>query len=65
MRREPGRASPDDSPDEVAREIAEYNLLALPVVDDQERMLGIVTVDDVMEELVPEQSERRLPRIFG
>ncbi|HEY3107806.1 MAG TPA: CBS domain-containing protein [Chloroflexota bacterium] len=65
MRSEPGRATPDDSPDEVAREIAEYNLLALPVVDDEGRMLGIVTVDDVMEELVPEQSERRLPRIFG
>jgi Mg/Co/Ni transporter MgtE len=65
MRREPARATPEDSPDEVAREIAEYNLLALPVVDEEGRMLGIVTVDDVMEELVPEQSERRLPRIFG
>src|SRR4029077_6134280 len=35
--------------EEAARLISKYNLLALPVVDDQRRMLGIVTVDDVID----------------
>jgi magnesium transporter len=65
MASDPARATPDEGAGQIAREFAEYNLLALPVVDEDGRMLGIVTVDDVMEELIPEESERRLPRIFG
>src|SRR5207237_337605 len=34
-----------------------YNLLAMPVVEDQRRMLGIVTVDDVIDALVEESTE--------
>jgi Mg/Co/Ni transporter MgtE len=49
----------------VARIIAEYNLLALPVVDEEGRLLGIVTVDDAMELMLPEGWRRRLPRVFG
>jgi Mg/Co/Ni transporter MgtE len=37
----------------VAQRIAEYNLLALPVVDDAGDILGIITVDDAMEILLP------------
>jgi magnesium transporter len=65
MAHEPQHAAPDASIEEVAETIAEYNLLALPVVDDEGRLLGIVTVDDVMEEVVPEGARRRLPRLFG
>lgn len=57
--------SPEESRDNIARLIADYNLLALPVLDGAERLLGIITVDDVMEILVEEPSMRRLPRIFG
>jgi magnesium transporter len=43
--------------EEAARLISKYNLLALPIVDDQRRMLGIVTVDDVIDALVEETTE--------
>ncbi|HEY3933298.1 MAG TPA: magnesium transporter [Gemmatimonadales bacterium] len=43
--------------EEAARLISKYNLLALPVVNDHDRMLGIVTVDDIIDALVSEQTE--------
>jgi magnesium transporter len=43
--------------EEVARLIAKYNLLAVPVVDDTRRLLGIVTVDDVLDAIIKEQTE--------
>jgi CBS domain-containing protein len=54
-----------DSAEEVAQTISEYNLLALPVIDDEGDIAGIVTVDDAMEILLPKNIQRRLPRIFG
>jgi magnesium transporter len=58
-------AHPDDSARDVAETIAEYNLLALPVVDDEGDIAGIVTVDDAMEWLLPKGWRQRLPRLFG
>jgi Mg/Co/Ni transporter MgtE len=49
----------------VAQKIAEYNLLALPVVDEAGEILGIVTVDDAIEILLPKGWRQRLPRLFG
>jgi magnesium transporter len=43
--------------EEVARLISKYNLLAIPVVDEQNHLLGIVTVDDVIDALVQEETE--------
>lgn len=43
--------------EEVARLISKYNLLAIPVVDEQQHLLGIVTVDDVIDALVEEGTE--------
>jgi len=43
--------------EQVARELARYDLLAIPVVDDQNRMVGIVTHDDVMDVVVQEATE--------
>lgn len=43
--------------EDVARLISKYNLLAIPVVDDAGHVLGIVTVDDVIDALISEQSE--------
>jgi CBS domain-containing protein/sporulation protein YlmC with PRC-barrel domain len=58
-------AQPDDSAHDVAQKIAEYNLLALPVLDEAGDILGIVTVDDAMEMLLPKGWRQRLPRLFG
>ena len=58
-------AHPNDDAEEVAQTIAEYNLLALPVVDDLGEIAGIVTVDDAMEILLPKNLNNRLPRLFG
>lgn len=65
MRDEFQRAHPDDSAREVAQKIAEYNLLALPVLDDAGDILGIITVDDAMELLLPKGWRQRVPRLFG
>jgi Mg/Co/Ni transporter MgtE len=58
-------AHPSDSAQEVAQTISEYNLLALPVIDDEGDIAGIVTVDDAMEILLPKNLNKRLPRLFG
>lgn len=58
-------AHPNDSAEEAAHKIAEYNLLALPVVDDLGEIAGIVTVDDAMEILLPKSLNKSLPRLFG
>ncbi len=50
-------ASPDDDQEDVAKDIAKYNLLAMPVVDDNKRLLGIVTVDDALDVLEEEHAE--------
>jgi CBS domain-containing protein len=44
---------------EVARTMADYNLVMLPVLDEQERMVGVVTVDDVLEQTIPASWRRR------
>jgi Mg/Co/Ni transporter MgtE len=51
--------SPDAPFDEVARLMADYNLISIPVVDEQKRMLGVVTVDDVLEAMLPRGWRRR------
>jgi CBS domain-containing protein len=65
MRTEVQKADPDEPAREVAQRIAEYNLLALPVIDDSGDILGIVTVDDAMEILLPKDWRQRLPRLIG
>ena len=45
---------PDASLNEVSSHLASYNMLSLPVIDANERLLGAITVDDVLDHLLPE-----------
>jgi magnesium transporter len=47
----------DTDQEEVARQVASYNLLAVPVVDTENKLVGIVTVDDVIDVIKDEASE--------
>ncbi len=53
-----------DSQDQVAQAISKYNLLAVPVVDDQQRLQGIVTVDDALDKIIPTKWKKRMPRLY-
>jgi hypothetical protein len=50
---------PDTSFEELARLMADYNLTSIPVVREGGRMLGVVTVDDVLEAMLPRGWRRR------
>ncbi len=65
MTREPVTVGPDAEPQEVAEVTAEYNLLAIPVVDEHKRFLGAITVDDVLDRLLKESWRRGRSRTFG
>jgi Mg/Co/Ni transporter MgtE len=45
---------PDDSLQTVSKYLATYNLVAAPVLDDEGRLIGAVTVDDVLDHLLPD-----------
>jgi magnesium transporter len=49
--------SPTTDREEVTRLISKYDLIAVPVIDETGRMLGIVTVDDVLDAIVEEDTE--------
>ena len=53
-----------DEQDEVAQVITKYDLLAIPVVDDQNVMHGIVTADDALDKIIPTAWKKRLPRFY-
>jgi magnesium transporter len=65
MLAEPVVVRTDASQEDVTEVVARYNLLAVPVVDGEGCLEGIVTVDDAIDTLLPQPSWRRLPRIFG
>jgi len=47
---------------EIAEMISKYDIIALPVVDDENKILGIITVDDIIDLLVPNPTRRRKKR---
>jgi magnesium transporter len=55
--RKPVVVGPLTDREDVARTISKYNLLAVPVVDAQSHILGIVTVDDIIDAMISAQTE--------
>jgi magnesium transporter len=56
---------PVDAPQEdVLEAIAKYSLLAVPVVDGENRLQGIVTADDALDMILPDELKIKLPRLF-
>jgi magnesium transporter len=51
----------DTDQEEVARQVASYNLLAVPVVDEENKLAGVMTVDDVIDVIKDEATEDLLP----
>ncbi|MEW6320743.1 MAG: magnesium transporter [Acidobacteriota bacterium] len=47
----------DTDQEEVARQVASYNLLAVPVVDEENKLVGVITVDDVIDVMKDEATE--------
>ena len=64
MIREPVAVRALADQDEVAEVVAHYNLLAVPVVDEDGRLIGIVTVDDAIDTVIPTAWKKRLPRVY-
>src|SRR5207253_2776344 len=57
----------DTDQEEVARQVASYNLLAIPVVDEENKLVGVITVDDVIDVIKDEATEdiMRLAGVSG
>jgi magnesium transporter len=57
MDREHRRVSATDDQEEVARQFERYDLIAVPVVDDADRLVGVITVDDIVDVIEQEADE--------
>lgn len=56
------KLAPETDEMKVAASISKYNLLAMPVVDDDGELLGVVTIDDVVDLMLPPEARRRRRR---
>lgn len=63
--RKPVRVQLGASREDVLEAIARYSLLAVPVVDEENRLQGIVTADDALDLILPDDLKIKLPRLFG
>lgn len=64
MTENPVSVRTDASEEEITEVIAKYNLIALPVVDGEGELHGIITIDDAIDLVLPLAWKKRLPRIF-
>lgn len=61
MDTDPVRVDPDADLTDIALLMSDFNLASVPVVDDHDQVLGVVTYDDVLEALIPDDWRRREP----
>ncbi len=64
MHKHPVKVDVQTNRADVLETISRYDLLAVPVVDADGRLLGIVTADDALEMILPEEWKVKLPRLF-
>jgi len=55
--------TPDTDEFEVAEIVSKYNLVAIPVLDTENYMLGIVTIDDVVDRILPPAAKRKRRKV--
>lgn len=65
MTRDVVSVTPQTPQTDVARLVARYNLLSIPVVDEDGRLQGIVTVDDAIDAVIPTSWKKRIPKAFA
>ncbi len=58
---DPVRVTTDADVVDVTLLMADYNLMTVPVVDADDHLLGVITVDDVLEATIPDDWRRREP----
>ena len=58
------RVSVEDDQEEVARMFGKYNLVAAPVVDGQDRLVGVITIDDVVD-VIEEEADEEIKALGG
>ncbi len=61
MKKEVISVLPTARVEEVTNLLSKYDFLSVPVVDQDGKMLGIVTFDDALDEIIPEDLKKRLP----
>jgi magnesium transporter len=61
MKREVLSVLPSATTDEVTSLLSKYDFLSVPVVDQDGKMLGIITFDDALESIIPDDLKQRLP----
>ncbi len=64
MHHKPIRVQLEASREDVLEAIAKYNLLAVPVIDAENQLHGIVTADDALDLILPDEWKIKLPRLF-
>src|SRR6201994_4910643 len=58
------RVMVEDDQEEVARMFGKYNLVAAPVVDAQDRLVGVITIDDVVD-VIEEEADEEIKALGG
>lgn len=64
MTKEAGEVTPDTPAEEIASFMAKYDLLSVPVVDMEDKLKGVVTIDDIIDLVVPARWKQQLPKTF-
>ena len=54
----------ENSQDDCAQLVAKYDLIAVPVVDKEKRLHGVVTADDALDKIIPTAWKKRLPTLY-